>query len=151
MFAAARRLPESQTRIISSTLIGLSLPIGSVAAAAALYGRYRALPAFLTGPTICHLEDNGCQILFRTPLAAVFGVPNSLLGLAYYSSVGVGLAAGWPVLLLVAAASLALGFSVYLGGRLIRDRLECRICWTGHAANLSLWIGLVVNAIGVRR
>jgi len=132
-------------RTLASTLIWTALPVGTAAAAAALYGRYRALPAFLTGPTICRLEDNGCQALFRTPLAAVFGVPNSLLGLLLYPLVGFGLAADWPIRLLFAAASLALGLSAYLGFRLIRDRLECRVCWTGHAANALLWLGLLLT------
>lgn len=132
-------------------MICTALPVGMAAAAAALYGRHRTLPAFLTGPTICRLEDNGCQALFRTPLAAVLGVPNSLLGLIFYLLVGVGLTAGWPTGLLLLAATLALGLSGYLGFRLIRDRLECRVCWTGHAANALLWLGLVANFLDVRR
>ena len=125
-------------------MVWAALPFGTVAAAAALYGRYRALPAFLTGPTICRLEDNGCGALFRTPLAAVFGVPNSLLGLTFYPLVGVGLLAGWPTRLLLLAATFAFGLSAYLGFRLIRDRLECRICWTGHVANMVLWLALLL-------
>ncbi len=130
-------------RTVAAILIWTALPVGVAAAAAALYGRYRALPALLTGPTICRLEDNGCQVLFRTPLAAVLGVPNSLLGLVFYALVATGLVAGWPVRLFLLAATFALGSSAYLGFRLIHDRLECRICWTGHMANALLWLGLL--------
>jgi hypothetical protein len=64
-----------------------------------------------------------------------------------YGFVALGLAAGWPSGLLLAAATAALAMSIYLGHRLVRDRLECRICWTGHAANLLLWLGLVAQTV----
>ncbi|MGH9365136.1 MAG: vitamin K epoxide reductase family protein [Thermoanaerobaculia bacterium] len=134
-------------RTLAPIIIWTALPVGTAAALAAFYGRYRTLPAFLTGPTICRLEDNGCKALFRTPLAAVLGVPNSLLGLVFYALLGTGLAAGWPARLLLLPATFAVGLSVYLGFRLIHDRLECRICWTGHAANALLWLGLLFHEI----
>lgn len=130
---------------IGTLLIWVALSFGVTAAAAALYGRYRTPPALLTGPAICQLEANGCQVLFRTQLAALLGIPNSLLGLVLYCLVAVGLAAGWPERLLLAAATLALAMSVYLGYRLLRDRLECRVCWTGHLANTMLWLGLLLR------
>jgi uncharacterized membrane protein len=134
-------------QILARIMTWTALPVGVAAAAAALYGRYRTLPAFLTGPTICRLEDNGCQALFRTPLAAVLGVPNSLLGLIFYLLLGIGLTNGWPAWLLLLPATLAVGLSAYLGFRLLRDRLECRVCWAGHAANALLWLGLLFQAL----
>lgn len=136
---------------LAPVMIWTALPLGTAAAAAALYGRYRTLPAFLTGPTICQLEDNGCQALFRTPLAAVLGIPNSLLGLLFYALLAGGLAAAWPIWLLLSAATFALGLSAYLAFRLVRDQLECRVCWTGHAANALLWLGLIANFLDVGR
>jgi len=127
------------------------LPLGIAAAAAALYGRYRALPAILTGPAICRLEDNGCVALFRTPLAALFRVPNSLLGLLFYGLIAAGLLGGWSARLLLAAATGALAVSIYLAVRLVRDRLECRICWAGHTANALLWAGLLLRFLAVAR
>ncbi len=131
-------------------LTWIALSVGTITAAAALYGRYRALPAFLTGPAVCRLEDNGCVALFRTPLAALLGVPNSLLGLFLYGFVAAGLLWRWPSGLLVAAASAALAMSIYLAARLLGDRLECRICWTGHAANAALWAALLARLIEAR-
>lgn len=125
-----------------------ALPVGFAAAAAALYGRYKTLPAFLTGPAICRLEDNGCGVLFRTRAAALLGVPNSLLGLLFYALVAFGLGLEWPSGLLVAAATGALAMSAYLAYRLVRDHLECRVCWTSHAANALVWLGLLLNAAG---
>jgi uncharacterized membrane protein len=129
-------------------MVSFALPVGVVAATAALYGRYKPLPAFLTGPEICRLEDNGCGVLFRTRDAAVLGVPNSLLGLIFYVLIAVGLLLHWPSALLFAAATGALAMSSYLAFRLIRDHLECRVCWTAHAANALLWLDLLLSAAG---
>lgn len=128
---------------IATVLCWAGVATGLPAACAALYGRYRTLPAFLTGPSVCKLDEaNGCQVLFRTRYAALIAVPNSLLGVLYYPLVAAGLLAGWPVPLLMAGASAAGAMSIYLAYVLIRDGLECRICWTGHAANAALWLGL---------
>jgi len=127
----------------AAVLVLTGLIAGFGAATAALYGRYRTLPAALTGPAVCKLDDaNGCQVLFRTRFAALLGVPNGALGIVCYLTIAVGLARRWPTGILFAGASAALAMSVYLAYVLVRDRLECRICWTGHFANTVLWIGL---------
>jgi len=118
------------------------IAVGSAASIAALYGRYRVLPAALTGPNVCNLEAGGCAALFRTPTAALVGVPNSALGLLFYGTLAVGLFLGWPKRLLLAGATLALTMSAYLAAALIQQRLECRVCWAGHAANLAIWLAL---------
>ena len=130
---------------VAIVLVWAGITAGVVAASAALYGRYRPLPAILTGPEVCKLDDaNGCQVLFRTRDAAVLGVPNAALGISCYALIAAGLQAGWSIRLLFAAASAALAMSGYLAYVLIRDRLECRICWTGHVANALLWTGLLL-------
>lgn len=118
---------------------------GLLAASAALYGRYRVLPSWLTGPEICKLEDGGCRALFRAPQAALLGVPNSALALVYYPALAAGRLAGWPAPLLLAAATLALAMSVRLAHFLVTNRYECRVCWVGHASNAALWILLVAE------
>jgi len=35
--------------------------------------------------------------------------------------------------------------SVYLAVYLLRNHLECRICWAGHVANFTLWLALLVR------
>jgi uncharacterized membrane protein len=117
--------------------------LGFGSAAIALYGRYRTLPAFLTGPNICRLEDNGCQALFRTKNAALLGIPNSALGVLYYPLLGACLLFHWPFPLLFGAASFALVMTLALAWILIRDHLECRVCWTGHACNTLIWLVLL--------
>ncbi len=121
-------------------LLGLALGAGWLAAAIALYGRYKTLPAFLTGPNICRLEAGGCQVLFRTKNAALLGVPNSLLGVFYYPLLGTGLVLHWTFWLLFAAASFAFLMTIILAWILIRDKLECRVCWTGHLCNSVIWL-----------
>jgi uncharacterized membrane protein len=138
-------------RDVAAILVWTGLIAGFAAAGAALYGRYRTLPAALTGPMVCKLDDaNGCQVLFRTRNAALLGVPNGLLGIACYVSIAIGLVRGWPTALLLAGASAALTMSVYLAYVLIRDRLECRVCWTGHFANAVLWIGLALTLLNAK-
>ncbi len=125
----------------AATAIGIA--VGSLAAAAALYGRHRVLPGFLTGPTVCRLEAGGCEVLFRTPEAELLGVPNATLALVLYSGLVLGLWLRCPPAALLAGASLALAMSVYLAYYLVSRRLECRICWVGHAANFVLWLSLL--------
>ena len=48
-------------------------------------------PGWLTGPEICRLEDGGCAVLFRSPRAALLGIPNATLGLALYALLATGL------------------------------------------------------------
>lgn len=115
-----------------------AMAVGLASALAALYGRYRDLPAWLTGPATCTLEGAGCQALFRTPRAALLGVPNALLGAAFYPLLAYGLLAGWDPRLLLGGAGLALGMSAVLAWSLISRGLECRICWAGHWANLAI-------------
>jgi uncharacterized membrane protein len=125
----------------------IALTAAAAASAAALYGHYRDLPAWLTGPTICRLDGNGCAVLFRTPRASVLGVPNAALGLLLYLILAIGLAEQWPWTLLVLLMTPALAMSVFLAGSLIHNRRECRICWAGHVANAVLFLYFVVRAI----
>ena len=93
------------------------------------------------------MESGGCAVLFRSPRSRLLGVPNALLGLALYGLVAVGLVARWPAALLVAMTLPALAMSVFLGHSLRSRRLQCRICWTGHAANAILTLSLLARAM----
>ncbi len=125
---------------MSTFLIWSALLLGAAASAAALWGHYGVLPGWLTGPEVCRLEDGGCTVLFRSPRASLLGIPNASLGVMLYVAIAAGLAAGWPPLLLFAMTLPAIAMSVFLGTSLIRNHLQCRICWTGHAANAALAI-----------
>jgi uncharacterized membrane protein len=120
----------------------IALVAGAASSAVALYGYYRVLPGWLTGPEICLLEDGGCAVLFRTPRASLLGVPNALLGVLLYGLIAVGLSFEWPPALLFLMVLPAIAMSGFLAWSLLTRRLECRICWTGHAANALLGVCL---------
>ena len=125
-------------------MIWIALGLGAAAAAAALYGHYRVLPAWLTGPEVCLMEDGGCAVLFRSPRSRLLGVPNALLGVTLYVLLAIGLVLGWPAWMLVVMTIPAVAMSIVLAHSLITRKLQCRICWMGHAANAVLAIALVV-------
>lgn len=129
-------------------LIVVALLLGACAAAAALWGYYRELPGWMTGPEICRLEAGGCAILFRTPRAALLGVPNASLGLLLYALLAAGLLLNWPASYLFAMTLPAVAMSAFLGWSLWSRHLQCRICWTGHFANFTLGVLLFLRMIG---
>jgi uncharacterized membrane protein len=129
-------------------LIWTALLAGAAASAAALYGHYRVLPAWLTGPEVCQLDQGGCAVLFRTPRASLLGVPNALLGLSLYAVLAIGLLRAWPPLWLFVLTIPAIAMSAFLGWSLISRGLQCRICWTGHIANAVLALMLGARALG---
>jgi uncharacterized membrane protein len=129
------------------TLIWLALASASVASTAAFYGHYRKLPAWMTGPEICRLEAGGCAVLFRSPRAALLGVPNAGLGLVLYATLAFGLVAAWPPMLLWLMTLPAIAMSAFLGYSLIVNSRQCRICWTGHVSNAALFVGLSAKAL----
>jgi uncharacterized membrane protein len=93
------------------------------------------------------MEGGGCAILFRTPRAALLGVPNASLGMLLYLALAIGLVSGWPPLLLFAMTVPAVAMSAFLGWSLYSRRLQCRICWAGHIANVSLALLLGMRAL----
>jgi len=127
-------------------IIWLALILGLAAATAALYGHYRVLPGWLTGPEICRLEDGGCSVLFRSPRSRLLGVPNASLGVALYLLLAAGLVLGWPPLLLAVMTIPAVAMSAFLGRSLIVNGHQCRICWLGHFANGILFLVLWIRA-----
>ena len=132
---------------VPGVLISLALLGGTAAAAAALYGYYRVLPGWLTGPEICRLEAGGCAVLFRSPRAALFGVPNAVLGLVLYALLAAGLLMEWPAWMLVVMTMPAVAMSAFLGRSLIVNGHQCRICWTGHFSNGLLFLALLAKAL----
>jgi len=130
-------------------LIWVALLLGAAASACALYGHYLVLPAWLTGPEVCRLEDGGCAVLFRTPRASLLGVPNALLGVLLYALLAIGLLLGWSTPLLLLMTLPAVAMSAFLAWSLITRQLECRICWTGHVANVVLALALAARALAI--
>jgi uncharacterized membrane protein len=133
--------------MITLYLTWIALILGAAAAVAALYGHYRVLPAWLTGPEVCMMEDGGCAVLFRSPRSRLLGVPNALLGVLLYALLAIGLVLQWNAWLLLVMTLPAVAMSAFLGYSLLSRGLQCRICWTGHIANVALALLLFLSAI----
>jgi tetratricopeptide (TPR) repeat protein len=99
----------------------------------------------LTGPEVCQLEAGGCAVLFRSPRSRLLGVPNALLGVFLYALLAAGFVLEWPAALLLVMTLPALAMSAFLGYSLLSRNLQCRICWTGHAANALLTLTLAAR------
>lgn len=115
----------------------------------AYYGRVkkaRWVPAIL-----CARDGSNCVTVVQTPYARVFGVPNSLLGILYYSalilwSLAPSRAPGWFLGLLVAASVVSVLLGFYLIYSLIaRLHTHCPLCYTAHAINATLLILLILE------
>ena len=126
-------------------LTWIALILGAAAASAALYGHYRVLPAWLTGPEVCLMEDGGCAVLFRSPRARLLGVPNALLGVLLYVLMAIGLLLHWNPWLLLVMTLPAVAMSAFLAYSLLSRHLQCRICWTGHVCNGLLFVLLLIR------
>jgi uncharacterized membrane protein len=134
---------------MTTVLTWMALTSGLAASVAALYGHYRVLPAWLTGPETCLMENGGCSVLFRSPRARLLGVPNAALGVLLYVVLAIGVASNWPPLLLLVMTLPAVAMSAFLGWSLITNKLQCRICWTGHVANVVLAAILALRTLQV--
>jgi uncharacterized membrane protein len=108
---------------------------------------------------LCASEGSNCVAVVRTIYARVFGMPNSLLGIAYYLALigwilvggGQASAAGTAVWLhgarwlLVAASGVAVVLGFYLTHALWRVlRVHCPLCYAAHAINLALMALLIL-------
>lgn len=100
-------------------------------------------------PHFCRMGENTCASVVFTPRARVFGIPNSVLGQVYYLLLMSALWGGWlwtaPFYgLVLAASTLTVILGAYLTYSLLfLTRIPCKLCFTGHAINATLWIALV--------
>ena len=149
--------------IVRALIIALSLAglVISIYFTLAYYGRIkkaRWIPEIL-----CAREGSSCVTVVQTPYARVFGVPNSLLGIAYYIVLILWAVSGWfpsidiqyhdtyyvlgsrTMLGPISAATVLLGF--YLIYALRRKlHIDCPLCYTAHAINAALLVLLVALA-----
>jgi len=94
-------------------------------------------------PPVCRLKKETCGLILNTPEARVFGLPNSVLGIAYYLTILAALAFG-PLsgagrAAVVAVAWGTVGLGAYLAYRLLFVlRVLCVLCFTAHAVNLGI-------------
>lgn len=100
-------------------------------------------------PRFCRMDEATCPSIVDTRYARVLGVPNALLGLAWYWSAGAfGLAALWggaPSMCLpfLAAGLATVALSAYLAWALVaRLHLACSLCFLGHGLNALILAGI---------
>ena len=114
-------------------------------------------------PRVCRLEKRTCQTVLGTRFARVFGVPNSLLGIAYYLAVIVLLSTGWlryPGGVFIGHLGIEIGtavlvvawFTVLLASFLAYSlffiiRIPCPLCLAAHTINLALAL-LLTTIVG---
>lgn len=105
-------------------------------------------------PRVCRLEKRTCQTVLGTRFARVFGVPNSLLGVAYYIVVIVLVSTGWiragggvfigSIGVEIGVAVLIVAwFTVLLAAFLAYSlffiiKVPCPLCLAAHTINLAL-------------
>ncbi len=99
---------------------------------------------------VCRVDSGDCRKVVSSPRARLFGVPNSVLGLAWYLAVGAASAAALatgalpfrPVLIAASALTILLG--VYLVWSLrVQLQVHCAFCYLGHAANAVIFAALL--------
>lgn len=124
-------MPEPWTlwSLLGLSLIGFAI---SLYFTLAYYGRIESgeIPAAL-----CRREERSCVTLLQTPYARLLGVPNSVLGLAFYllTAAVAGLALGemlprWLLWANVAAAAASVALAPYLVWALVaRLHSWCRL------------------------
>ena len=118
-------------------LIGLLL---SLYFTGVTYRRIPAEPRWL--PRVCRMDERTCAAIVDTREARVLGLPNSVLGLAWYAVLLAStLGAPVPRLALLAGALAASALSVWLAWALVvRLRVACVLCFVGHAVNAAVLV-----------
>jgi len=142
------------TSIVLLALAGLAIALYFTIV---YYGRVRG--ARWVPAALCR-GDSICVTILQTPYARILGIPNALLGVAYYSALAVwglawhskGLAARWAELegacqridvLVARGLTLASAVTVLLGFYLLyalrcRLHVHCRLCYAAHIINAVL-------------
>ncbi len=100
-------------------------------------------------PRACRMGEDTCRRVLGHRDAKVIGIPNSLVGVLYYSVVCVAAVAGFPPPLhvpLQLASWAAVGLGLYLTYSLAyRVRALCLLCMVSHALNIALALLLAVG------
>ena len=141
--------------IVVLSLIGLT---NALYFTFAYYGRIKK--ARWVPELFCAREGSSCVTVVQTPYARVFGVPNSLLGIAYYllliawATTGIAIGPLVPLgtlgiplsfLGLMAASVVTILTGFYLIYALRRKlHTHCPMCYLGHAINATIFILLWV-------
>jgi len=147
--------------IIRALIVVLSLAglVNALYFTFAYYGRIKK--ARWVPEILCAREGSSCVTVVQTPYARVFGLPNSLLGIVYYSflivwaSTGlvfgpivgfVGRIAPLSIWAILGASVVTLVLGFYLVYALRRKlHTHCPLCYLGHAINATLLVLIILT------
>lgn len=103
---------------------------------------YRWFPPHVVWiPRVCQLKEENCMTVLGTPRAKLFGIPNSVFGMALYLYLIADLF-WFPPLIALIFLGFALLRSLFLAHSLLFvTRIPCPLCFTGHGINLALFLG----------
>ena len=136
---------------IHGLVIGACL-IGTLIASYFTLVYYRLLkPDARFVPRFCRMDGNTCFSILSTREARIFGAPNSLYGVSYY--VGILVCSFLPyeqhIFLWQLAGALSVGTVVISGyllfALLVKLKIKCVLCITGHAVNVMLMMLLLIQ------
>ena len=101
-------------------------------------------------PAFCRMDEQSCAAIVFTPQARLSGLPNSVLGQAFYIAVLLGVQFGWvhaPDLLRIGylvASAITVCVGAYLSYSLLFTlRVSCPLCVASHGINLVIF-GILV-------
>ena len=103
-------------------------------------------------PAFCRMGEQTCASIVFTPRARVFGLPNSVLGQAFYLALLAGTPLGLldrpaPFALYLGASLLTVGLAVFLTYSLLFiTRVPCVLCFTSHGINAVIFLLLLLRA-----
>lgn len=117
--------------------------------------RYRVVPPNTRWvPAVCRMDEDTCAKVVDSEYGHLFGLPNAVLGLAWYLLAGVAGVAGltlgaFPLCAtLVLVAGVTVLVSVYLAWALVaRLRTHCPLCYASHLLNAALLALFVVGCV----
>ena len=100
-------------------------------------------------PAVCRMGEQTCATIVFTPRARVFGVPNSVLGQLFYTTLATvagadGLDEPGIRLVLFGVSGVTVVLGAYLTYSLLFvTPVNCVLCFTSHAINLILFVVLL--------
>ena len=102
-------------------------------------------------PSFCRMGERTCATIVFTPRARILGLPNSVLAQIFYVAIWISLAGGFlfspPQYYFYLAASLmTVSVGTYLTYSLLfLTRVPCKLCFTSHAINLTIFVLFLVG------
>ena len=104
-------------------------------------------------PSLCNMEPGSCGSLLTTKQARIFGIPNYIMGIAFYLfALGIAIFTPmdpgtlyWVLVLVTTGAVFTGAFLIY--SLIFTLQTNCPLCYMGHVVNFLLLATLILNGI----